>query len=94
MTDDVTDNIVVRGCPGSIIGSVLKKKKKKAYIYYMYCISYMSYILYISYMHIIYIYIYIFIYLFLSILVRFPCVLHTVTKLITANVYKYSEILC
>ena len=41
MTDDVTDNIVVRGCPGSITGGVLKKEeKKKVHILYMYYISY------------------------------------------------------
>ena len=28
VTDDVTDNIVVVGCPGSIPGGVLKKRKK------------------------------------------------------------------
>ena len=40
MTDDVTDNFVVRGCPGSIPGWVLKKEKKeKAHIIYMYYIS-------------------------------------------------------
>ena len=49
MTDGVTDNIVVRGCPGSIPGWVLKKKKKKT--------TYICIILYISYMHVIYIYI-------------------------------------
>ena len=45
MTDGVTDNIfgykvLVRGCPGSIPGWVLKKEKK-AHILYMYYISYM-----------------------------------------------------
>ena len=41
-TDDVSENIVVRKCPGSIPGWVLKKeKKKKANILYMYYISYM-----------------------------------------------------
>ena len=29
MTDDVMDNIVVRACPGSIPGGILKKEKKK-----------------------------------------------------------------
>ena len=46
MTNGVTDNIIVRGCPGSIPGGVRKKeRKKKAYILYMYYISYMNYIL-------------------------------------------------
>ena len=38
VTDDVTDNIVVQGCPSSIPGWVLKKAKKNLYMYY---ISYM-----------------------------------------------------
>ena len=42
MTDDVTYNIVVRGCPGKIPGwGPEKKKRKKAHILYMYYISYM-----------------------------------------------------
>ena len=53
VTYGVTDNIVGRGCHGSIPGWVVKKEKKKNTLY-MYYISYMSYILYISYMHIIY----------------------------------------
>ena len=32
-TDDITDNIVVQGCPGSIPGGVLKKEKKKKSIH-------------------------------------------------------------
>ena len=39
MTDGVTDNIVVRGCPGSIPGWVLKKKKEKS--------THLIYVLYI-----------------------------------------------
>ena len=42
MTDDVTDNIVVRGCPGKIPGWVLKKKKGKKHTSYI-CIIYISY---------------------------------------------------
>ena len=48
MTDGVTDNIVVRGCPGSIPGGVLKKKKRKKLIYVLY-ILYVIYIVYILY---------------------------------------------
>ena len=57
MTDDVTDNIVVRGCPGSIPGCVLKKEKKKLtssiciiylicniYCIYLICILYILYV--------------------------------------------------
>ena len=59
MTDDFTDNIVVRGCPGSIPGWVLKKEKKKKtyiciinlicniYLIYLICILYILYIAYI-----------------------------------------------
>ena len=52
MTDGVTDNIVVRGCPGSIPGWVLKKKKKEnnLYMYYIVYILYACYIyIYIAY---------------------------------------------
>ena len=51
MTDDVTDNIVIRGCPDSISGWVLKKekkKKRKQLIYVLY-ILYVIYIVYILY---------------------------------------------
>ena len=61
MTDDVTDNIVVRGCPGSIPGGLLKKEKKKKSIHLIYVlyILYVIYIVYILYAYYIYIYIYI-----------------------------------
>ena len=60
MTNDVTENIIVRGCPGSILGGVLKKEKKKKhtsyiYIIYLICNIYciylicLLYILYIAY---------------------------------------------
>ena len=50
MTDDVTDNIVVRGYPGSMPGWVLKKEKKKSlYLIYLLYILYVMYILYILY---------------------------------------------
>ena len=56
MTDDVTDNMVVRGCPGTIPGWVLKKEKNNLYMYYIsfcniYCIYLICilYILYIAY---------------------------------------------
>ena len=48
MTDGVTDNMVVRGCPGSIPGWVLKKEKRKQLIYVLY-ILYVIYIVYILY---------------------------------------------
>ena len=48
MTDGVTDNIVIRGCPGSIPGWVVKKKKNKQFIYVLY-ILYVIYIVYILY---------------------------------------------
>ena len=59
MTDGVTDNIVVRECPGSISGWVLKKEKKPTiyiciiyliwniYCIYLICILYILYIAYI-----------------------------------------------
>ena len=62
MTDDVTDNIVVRRCPGSIPGGVLKKEKRKKHTSYI-CIIYLIcniygiylicilYILYIPYIY-------------------------------------------
>ena len=48
MTDDVTDNIVIQGCPDSIPGWVLKKEKRKQLIYVLY-ILYVIYIVYILY---------------------------------------------
>ena len=48
MTDGVTDNIVVRGCPGSIPGWVLKKKQNQQLIYVLY-ILYVIYIVDILY---------------------------------------------
>ena len=53
MTDGVTDNIIVRGCPGSIPGWVLKKKQnqqliKVLYILYVIYIVDILYILYIA----------------------------------------------
>ena len=61
MTNNVMDNIVVRGCPGLITGGVLKRKEEKkhtSYIYiiylicniyciYLICILYILYIAYI-----------------------------------------------
>ena len=49
MTDDVTDNMVVRGCPGSIPGWVLKKEKSQQRIYVLYILYayYISFILHI-----------------------------------------------
>ena len=49
MTDDVTDNMVIRGCPGSIPGWVLKKEKSQQRIYLLYILYayYISYILHI-----------------------------------------------
>ena len=52
MTDGVTDNIVVRGCPGSIPVWVLKGGKKNKSIHLIY-VLYILYVI-ISYMHIIY----------------------------------------
>ena len=49
MNDDVTDNIVVRGCPGSIPGWVLKKSKQLIYVFYILYVIYIVYILYIGY---------------------------------------------
>ena len=50
MTDDVTDNMVVRGCPGTIPGWVLKKEKKTTYICSIYLfVIYIVYILYAYY---------------------------------------------
>ena len=45
MTDGVTDNIVVRGCPGSIPGWVLKKEKSQQLL----CVIYILYVIYIVY---------------------------------------------
>ena len=58
MTDDVTDNMVVRGCPGSKAGGILKKGKSMHVDYVLYILSviyivdilyayYISYILHI-----------------------------------------------
>ena len=46
VTDGVTDNIVLRGCPGSIPDWVVKKEKKVELIYVLY-ILYVIYIVYI-----------------------------------------------
>ena len=58
MTDDVTENIVVRGCPGTIKGWVLNKEKQKKSIYLIHLsyILYVIYIVYILYAYYIYIY--------------------------------------
>ena len=55
MTNCVTDNIVVRGCPGSIPGWVLKTEKSNQLIYVL-NILYVIYIVYILYTYYIYIY--------------------------------------
>ena len=57
MTDGVTDNIVVRGCPDSLPGWVLNKKQTtyiciiylicNIYCIYLICILYILYIAYI-----------------------------------------------
>ena len=63
VTDDVTDNIVVQGCPGSIPGWVLKKSKQLIYVFFILYIIYIVYILYIIYIvYILYAY-YIYIYI-------------------------------
>ena len=51
VTDSVTDNIVIRGCPGSIPGLVLKKEKKTTYIciIYLICNIYCIYLIFILY---------------------------------------------
>ena len=56
MPEDVTNNIVVRGCPHSILSWVLKKEKSIDNIYVLY-ILYVIYIAYILYAYYIYIYI-------------------------------------
>ena len=56
MTDDVTDNMVVRGCPCSIPAGVQKKEKNMHNIYVLF-ILYVIYIVYILYAYYIYIYI-------------------------------------
>ena len=48
MTDDVTDNMVAQGCPGTIPAWVLKKEKRKQPMYVLY-ILYVIYIVYILY---------------------------------------------
>ena len=58
MTDDVTDNIIVQGCPGSTPGGLLKKEKKKKASYI--CITYLICNIYCIYLTcILYIYKYI-----------------------------------
>ena len=59
MTDGVTDNIVVRGCPGSIPGWILKNEKKKTTyicIIYLMCNIYCIYLIFILYIYILHIY--------------------------------------
>ena len=48
VTDDVADNMVARGCPGTKPGWVLKKKQNQQLIYVLY-ILYVIYIVYILY---------------------------------------------
>ena len=60
MTDGVTDNIVVRGCPGSIPSWVLKKAKKQTTyicIIYLICNIYCIYLICILYIYILHIYV-------------------------------------
>ena len=61
MTNGVTDNIVVRGCPGSIPDWVLKKEKRKQLIYVLYilyiCNIYCIYLICILYIYILHIYV-------------------------------------
>ena len=57
MPEDVMNNIVVRGCPHSILSWVLKKEKSIDNIYVLY-ILYVIYIAYIYLICILYIYIY------------------------------------
>ena len=60
LTDGVTDNIVVRGFPGSIPDWVLKKEKKKtSYICFIYhiCNIYCVYLTFILYIYILHIYV-------------------------------------
>ena len=58
MTDGVTDNIVVRGCPGSLPGWVLKRKQTTYIgIIYLICNIYCIYLIFILYiLYIAYIY--------------------------------------
>ena len=49
MTDDVTDNIVVRGCLGSIPSWVLKKEKKEKS-------THLKYVLYILYVYMLFLF--------------------------------------
>ena len=57
MTDNVTNNIVVRGCLGSIPGWFLKKEKKEksTHLKYVLYILYVIYIVYILYAYYIYV---------------------------------------
>ena len=60
VTDGVTDNIVVRGCPGSIPDWVLKKEKKQTTyicIIYLICNIYCFYLIFILYICILQIYV-------------------------------------
>ena len=58
MTDDVTYNIVVRGCPGSIPGWVLKKKQTTYIcILYLVCNIYCIYLIFKLYIYILHIYV-------------------------------------
>ena len=60
VTDGVTDNIVVRGYPGSIPDWVLKKEKKKTTyicIIYLICNIYCLYLIFILYIYILHIYV-------------------------------------
>ena len=55
VTDGVTNNIVVRGCPGSIPDWVLKKEKKKTTyicIIYLICNIYCIYLICILYIYV------------------------------------------
>ena len=55
MTDDVTDNIVVRGCLVSIPGWVLKKVKNHisyTFIIYLICNKYSIYLICLVYIYI------------------------------------------
>ena len=53
MTDNVMDNIVVRGCPGVITGWVLKKKQTTYIcILYLICNIYCEYLIFILYIYI------------------------------------------
>ena len=57
MTDGATDNIVVRGCLGSLPGWVLKKHTTYIGIIYLICNIYCIYLICILYIHILHIYV-------------------------------------